>query len=93
MLLGPAGGWEDFRRADAALNASYGKLMKADLSQSTVTPGGVRETQRAWIKYRDAWVQFGTVKYPRISADTWRTTLTRTREAMLREVYDNFAKR
>ena len=37
----------------------------------------------AWLKDREAWVAFGSIKWPQISADIWRTWLTRQRSAEL----------
>jgi hypothetical protein len=31
---------------------------------------------RAWLKYREAWVRFGTARWPEIPADQWRAWLT-----------------
>jgi hypothetical protein len=48
------------------------------LSKSTF-----QEVERDWIRYRDAWVTFGMLRFPAISSDTWRTYLTRRRNAQL----------
>jgi hypothetical protein len=32
--------------------------------------------ERAWIRYRDAWVDYGTRLWPSTSTDSWRTWLT-----------------
>lgn len=80
--------------ADKALNASYAAAMKAakpvegeDFSNlGTIRPEGIRAAERAWIKYRDAWVSFGAHKYPAVSADAWRSYFTKKREVALREL-------
>lgn len=85
---------EEFAAADKALNASYAVAMKAarptegeDFSNlGTVRPEGIRTAERAWIKYRDAWVAFGAHKYPAVSADAWREYFTRERAAALKEL-------
>ena len=80
-----------FRAADSALNATYSNALKATASTDpnstarafgTVNADDIRNTQRLWLRYRDAWVAFGAVKYPSVSADSWRTwaTLARTRQ-------------
>lgn len=51
----------DFERADHALNAAYQKQkirVKADdkeFDRDTAGQGSLRDAQRAWIPYRDAW--------------------------------------
>jgi uncharacterized protein YecT (DUF1311 family) len=91
----PAYSADDFRRADAALNAAYAKALKATgtrKSQDTFGPlgtidaNGIRDTERAWLKYRDAWVAFGHARYPGVSDDAWRTYFTRQRVATLEEL-------
>lgn len=85
---------EEFAAADKALNASYAVAMKAAKpiegenfsNLGTVSPEGIRTAERAWIKYRDAWVAFGAHKYPAVSADAWRTYFTRERAAALKEL-------
>lgn len=79
----------DFKKADSELNRLYGKIEKAkDLESSTVTPDQIKETQRLWIPYREAWVKFGAVHYPAVSADSWRAWLTHNRSAQLKEFAD-----
>ena len=74
----------DFKKADANLNDLYSRLMKAkDLDYGTVTPNGIRTVQRLWLRYREAWVQFGALRYPQVSPDSWRTWLTHERTAQL----------
>lgn len=88
----PQGDAAAFAAADKALNAAYAETMrryKADSAEGitgTVTPDGIRAAERAWIRYRDAWVAFGAQKYPAIPADAWRTYFTREREKALREL-------
>jgi uncharacterized protein YecT (DUF1311 family) len=89
----PSGTAAEYKKADAELNAAYAHVMKAlkpdengFTSQGTVKAEGVRRTEVAWIKYRDAWVEFGKVKYPQVSADAWRKALTDERTEDLREM-------
>jgi uncharacterized protein YecT (DUF1311 family) len=53
------------------------------MAYGTVTPNGVKLAQRAWLRYRDAWVKFGVVKYPAVSTDSWKTWLTQQRIPLL----------
>lgn len=74
--------------ADAELNKVYRRAMGADeetrFGWGTVAPEDIRATQRAWLKYRDAWLAFAKVKYPRVSRDALAARLTQERTAMLK---------
>ena len=78
---------KEFVSADRELNSVYSALAKVgDLDQGSVTMVGIRKTERAWIRYRDAWVAFGQIRYPAMSAESWKTWLTLERTKMLREL-------
>lgn len=92
----PQASAHEFAVADAALNQEYAAARKAAQAQpgeilsgplGTIRPDGIRTTQRHWIKYRDAWVAFGRQRYPKVSADAWRTYFTRERVKQLKEIY------
>lgn len=83
----------DFASADKALNDEYRETMaKLDAGKEpngfgdygTIMPDGVRTTQRSWLRYRDAWVRFAAVRWPRTPADTWKAWLTIERTRALR---------
>jgi uncharacterized protein YecT (DUF1311 family) len=77
---------DQFQEADAQLNAAYAKIQSKPaqgMAYTTVTPAGVKTAQRAWLHYRDAWVQFGAVQYPSVSAESWKTWLSEQRSKML----------
>lgn len=52
----------------------------------TVTADGVRDTQRAWLRYREAWVVFAATRWPDTTGDAWRAWLTDTRTAALEAI-------
>ena len=78
---------QDFKVADTDLNALYAVVMKSARagmrarpgSKEIVLPEGIRSSQLAWLKYREAWVEFGRLKYPAVNAEAWRADLTRER--------------
>lgn len=77
---------QQFAAADARLNGVYKKVQgQRDFSWGTVTQVGIKATQRAWIRYRDAWVEFGGLKYPQVSAASWKAYLTEKRISQLEE--------
>jgi uncharacterized protein YecT (DUF1311 family) len=77
----------DFEKADKALNTVYSGIMShADtLLWGTVRRKDILATQRQWISYREAWVVFGQVRCPAISAAAWRTLITRERTRQLKD--------
>jgi uncharacterized protein YecT (DUF1311 family) len=82
----PAYGHAQYLAADARLNAAYRKRLAAlepvD-SPGAVTRAGVREAQRAWIRYRDAFLAFAAVAYLKMGRDSLAAWLTEKRTAML----------
>lgn len=84
--------------ADAKLNDVYSRLMSSlnlgcSISKQQhakqfqddfcAEPLEMRDEERAWIRYRDAWVAYGAVRWPRVAADSWRAYLTLQRLAQL----------
>jgi uncharacterized protein YecT (DUF1311 family) len=74
---------------DKELNETY-RLLKASADpkfrEGTVTWVDIREAQRAWLDYRDAWIKFGKVRYPAISEPSWKAFFTEQRLKMLKEL-------
>jgi len=82
-----AGTAANAQAADAALNATWKKLRSApDLELGTIKLDDIVQAQRAWLKYRDAWVAFGHVRYPALPAPTWLAVLTAQRRQQLQEL-------
>ncbi|WP_153100950.1 lysozyme inhibitor LprI family protein [Paraburkholderia hayleyella] len=74
-----------FEQADKALNKAY-RFTQRPRSRSAeesmwgaISATGIRETQRAWLRYRDAWVALAAKRYPAVSATAIKTYLTRQR--------------
>lgn len=85
----------ELRAIDAALNAAYREARAAAQPEApgdtytalgTITADGIRDTQRAWLRYRDAWPVFGRQRYPQVASEAWLAYFTRKREAQLREL-------
>jgi uncharacterized protein YecT (DUF1311 family) len=75
---------------DKALNAAYqGILASAPEKESTTTGehttgdaptrGSIRATEKLWIVYRDAFADFGTLRYPSTTRDAWLAYVTKQR--------------
>jgi hypothetical protein len=86
----PAGTETDYKRADADLNATYRNVLDLAAKQNfadddgDIRPEGIQKAERAWLVYRDAWIEFAKVHYPQTRADAWLTLLARNRYWSLR---------
>jgi hypothetical protein len=75
--------------ADNAMKAAYGEIMSArpegrlDDGQSQ---SELKESQELWLKYRDAWVSFGRLRYPATRAADWIAWCTWDRAIDLEEL-------
>lgn len=85
----------EFKTLDKRLNETYRSLLRHMATPGPddflmgfgpVTRTDVRNTQRAWLKYRDAWVEFAAVRYPRVPAYAWKAMLTERRVRQLEEL-------
>jgi len=77
----------DVKNLDGQMNALYQRITQTpDDPVITVTVGGIRDTQRAWLKLRDAWMEFAKSAYPRLSADRVMAQLIRLRMGQLRQL-------
>ena len=83
----PIGSAELFREADARLNFVYRKAISdAEVHKGdygAVQPDGIRNAERAWLKYRDAWVAFAKTRYPSVPPEAWLVLLTNDRISIL----------
>lgn len=90
----------DFAKEDASLNSTYANVIKINFPETasgkddcTSEPQPCpsieefRQTERAWLRYRDAWVTFGPMRWPQINAVSWRTYLTRQRTRQLQDSF------
>lgn len=68
----------EFAAADARLNEVYLRVMSRK--------PGTRSTQRIWLRYREEWVRFGALHYPRVTEDSWKTWLTLARVKIFEEL-------
>jgi uncharacterized protein YecT (DUF1311 family) len=87
----PAATHVQFLAADAALNARYRKKLQSTEpsdSPGAVTRDGIRSAQRAWIAYRDSFLAFAAVRYPKVPRDSLAAWLTAERTRMWDEGED-----
>jgi uncharacterized protein YecT (DUF1311 family) len=83
----PRGSAQDSQDADVRLNSEYRKVLseaeKHKSEYGAVQPDGIRNAERAWLKYRDAWVEFAKLRYPAASDHAWLVLLTNDRVSIL----------
>jgi Lysozyme inhibitor LprI len=72
-----------FAQLDSNLNQQYRQALKGNYmdvnagDQMKSMAPLVRAADRAWLKYRDAWVSFGQLRWPAVPADQWRAWQTK----------------
>lgn len=83
----------EFTELDEKLSQVYRAIMSpssGDKKQPEIFTGitrdGIKEAQRAWLKYRDAWVVFARARYPAVPALAWKAKLTERRIKQLEEL-------
>lgn len=83
----------DFTKADSELNDIYKKIQNLSSENTsqwgTVTKEGIKNTQRAWLKFRNTWIVFAKQKYPSVSTAAWKVWLTRERVEQLKSFTEN----
>jgi uncharacterized protein YecT (DUF1311 family) len=86
----PAFSAEDYQKTAAELNDIYSSIIQSkneDLSLGTVTVDKIKLTQKAWLRYCNAWIKFAAIRYPNVSVDSWKTWLDKSRIEQLRDFY------
>ncbi|MFZ1084314.1 MAG: hypothetical protein WAN35_05045 [Terracidiphilus sp.] len=80
---------EDSAKADQILNQTYHKIItEAKTSKdeiSTIQAEDILSTELVWLKYRDAWIAFAKLRYPKVNSYSWLTLLTNDRTAILKD--------
>jgi uncharacterized protein YecT (DUF1311 family) len=83
----PSGSSAGYADADKRLNLAYRNAMsdanKNKSDYGAVQPDGIRDAERAWLKYRDAFIAFAKFRYPDVPAEAWLTLLTKDRTSVL----------
>lgn len=75
---------EDMQKAEADMGGAFAQTQNGKKTLwGTVTAEDIKTTQIAWTAYREAWIAFGKVKYPKVSDESWKTWLALQRREML----------
>lgn len=74
-------------QADAELNRAYRKMLQEAEGHKdeygAIQPEGIRAAERAWLRYRDAWLGFAELRYPAVPREVWLDLLTKDRTLIL----------
>lgn len=73
------------RTEDLQLNQAY-QARLADERQFDapgISPDSIQNAQRAWLRYRDAFLAFAAVKYPRVQRDSLAAWITQNRSQII----------
>lgn len=80
----------EYKKTDIELNRLYRRIQNNPHFDTNVAAApskiGIKETQRNWIQYRDAWVEFAALKFPTITQDSLSTALTQERVEILKDL-------
>jgi uncharacterized protein YecT (DUF1311 family) len=79
-----------YAQADKALNAAYAQSIAGAAQSESTTTGehltgnpptraSIRATERLWLAYRDAFADFGTLRYPKTTREAWLWMVTQKR--------------
>ena len=72
--------------APAALALLHSLAVEVWVLLWCVCPEAQRQVERAWLKYRDAWLEFAQLRYPSFDRFAWLTFLTVNKTKNLREI-------
>jgi len=84
---------EAVESSDQALNLVYQTILDSlpvtcpTADASCTTQAALRDVERDWIRYRDAWIVFGSLHWPQSSQDFWQVILTDQRTEQMKAPY------
>jgi hypothetical protein len=83
----PIGSSSQYSDADARLNLAYPKALSVaeehKNEHGAVQPEGILDAERAWLKYRDAWIGFARLRCPSRPSEAWLVLPTNDRVSVL----------
>ena len=86
----PPASAQDLKTSDDTLNRVFADVMKRKTFRyGTVTQNGIRETERLWVAYRDAFVALASEARPDVPSAEWQAWITNERVDQLRKFADS----
>ena len=73
------------RTEDLQLNQAYQARLADERQYDApgISPESIQNAQRAWLRYRDAFIAFAAVKYPRVQRDRLAAWITQNRSQII----------
>ena len=73
------------RTEDLQLNQAYQARLADERQYDApgISPESIQNAQRAWLRYRDAFLAFAAVKYPRVTRDSLAAWITQNRSQII----------
>lgn len=73
------------RTEDLQLNQAYQARLADERQYDApgISPDSIQNAQRAWLRYRDAFLAFAAVKYPRVQRDSLAAWITQNRSQII----------
>jgi uncharacterized protein YecT (DUF1311 family) len=73
------------RTEDLQLNQAYQARLADERQYDApgISPDSIQNAQRAWLRYRDAFLAFAAVKYPRVTRDSLAAWITQNRSQII----------
>ena len=74
-----------FRTEDLQLNQAYQARLADERQYDApgITPDSIQNAQRAWLRYRDAFLAFAAVKYPQMQRERLAAWITQNRSQII----------
>lgn len=74
-----------FRTEDLQLNQAYQARLADERQYDApgISADSIQNAQRAWLRYRDAFLAFAAVKYPRVQRDSLAAWITQNRSQII----------
>jgi hypothetical protein len=67
---------EQYQTSEKELTDTYTKIMDCkNFDFGETTQEKIKKTEEAWDAYKNAWIKFGMLRYPKVNINTWKTWL------------------
>jgi hypothetical protein len=75
-----------FLEEENKMTSLNSKIQNSKVSWGTISKDGINETQKSWLKFRDLWIDFAKIKYPKYTSESISTWFTKKRNHMLNSI-------
>jgi hypothetical protein len=75
-----------FLEEEKKMTSLNNKIQNSKETWGTISKDGINETQKSWLKYRELWIDFSKIKYPKYTSESISTWFTKKRNHMLNSI-------